>query len=175
MLIPTITAGRLVLRAPDVAADLEWMTAYSSDPEAMRFIGDGSVRGREEARATLTGFLREWERWDHGRWTVVLRETGEPIGNCGFVRWREGEADERPELAYGFARSAWGRGYATEAAHTALAWAFQALPFDEVVALTHPDNVASQRVLARLGFAAVGDVVPAHGRRMAKFGLRRPS
>ena len=173
--IPTLRTGRLVLRAPDPPGDLDYMAQYNADAAAMRYIGDGSVRTREEAKAGLEGFVAEWARCGHGRWTVALRENGEAVGNCGFVRWREGEADERPELAYGYLRAAWGRGYATEAATAALTWAFAALPFDEVVALTHPDNAASQHVLAKLGFAVVGDVVPAHGRRLAMFALRRPS
>ncbi len=172
--IPTLTTPRLILRAPDPITDLDYMAAYNADAEAMRFIGDGSVQGREDARVALEGFVAEWDRWGHGRWTVALRSTGVPIGNCGFVRWREGEEDERPELASGFVREAWGRGYATEAARAALRWAFTTLPFDQVVALTHPANVASQRVLAKLGFAAVGEVVPSHGRRMAMFVLPRP-
>lgn len=172
MPIPTLTTPRLVLRAP-ADADLDALARYEADAEAMRYIGDGSVYDREHAAGTLAGFLAEWPRLGHGRWSVVLGASGETIGNCGFVRWREGELDARPELAYGYARTAWGQGYATEAASAALAWAFATLPFAEVVALTHPANAASQRVLTRLGFAPDGQVTPAHGRRLSFFRLRR--
>ena len=172
MSIPTLTTSRLVLRAP-ADADLDALAGYEADAEAMRFIGDGSVHDRDHAEQTLAGFLAEWPRLGHGRWSVALRATGETIGNCGFVRWREGEDDARPELAYGYARAAWGQGYATEAASAALAWAFATLPFVEVVAMTHPANAASQRVLAKLGFAPAGEVVPAHGRRLSFFRLPR--
>jgi RimJ/RimL family protein N-acetyltransferase len=171
--IPTLTTGRLELRAPG-DGDLAMLRAYESDAEAMRYIGEGVTHPLEHAEATLAGFLAEWPRVGHGRWNVALRESGEPIGNCGFVRWREGEEDSRPELAYGYVRAAWGRGYATEAAGAALDWAWAVLPFDEIVALTHPENAASQRVLAKLGFEAAGEVVPSHGRRLAYYRLGRP-
>jgi RimJ/RimL family protein N-acetyltransferase len=169
--IPTLTTDRLILRAP-TAADLDAVAAYEADPEAMRFIADGSVYGREHAAGTLAGFLAEWPRLGHGRWTVALRASGEAVGDCGFVRWREGKPDERPELAYGYSRAAWGQGYATEAARAAVDWAFATLPFDEIVAVTHPANAASQRVLTKLGFVAAGEITSPHG-RMSFFRLGR--
>ena len=64
---------------------------------------------------------------------------------------------------------------ATEAAAAVLQWTFTTLPVDEVVALTHPGNAASQRVLAKLGFESAGEVAPSHGRTMAMFAVRRPA
>jgi RimJ/RimL family protein N-acetyltransferase len=171
--IPKLVTGRLVLRAPE-DGDLAMLRAFEGDAEAMRSRGEGVTHPPEHAAVTLAGFLAEWLRVGHGRWTVAVRETGEAIGDCGFVRWREGESNSRPELAYGYVREAWGQGYATEAARAALEWAWATLPFDEIVALTHPENATSQRVLAKLGFEAAGEVVPSHGRRMAMFRLARP-
>ena len=57
------------------------------------------------------------------------------------------------EIAWRLARPFWGRGYATEAAAAALAFAFESLRLDQVVAFTTPDNVASRRVMERLGMA----------------------
>jgi RimJ/RimL family protein N-acetyltransferase len=164
-----------MLRAPDLERDLEYIVRYAADAEAMRFIGTGETHGSEQAREWLDGYLRDWGRIGYGRWTVTLADTREPIGNCGFILWREGEADERPELAYGYLRDAWGRGYATEAAAAVLQWTFTTLPVNEVVALTHPGNAASQRVLAKLGFESAGEVAPSHGRTMAMFVATRPT
>jgi len=137
----------------------------------MRYIGDGSVQDPAHARTTIAGYEAEWPRVGHGRWAVELRESGECIGSCGFVRWREGEADERPELAYGLLTAHWGKGFATEACGAALAWTAATLPFEEAVALTHPANLASQRVLRKLGFRPAGEVIPSHGRPMAFFSV----
>jgi RimJ/RimL family protein N-acetyltransferase len=165
-----ITTRRLVLRGPE-DADLEPLTAYYADAIAMRFVGDGLIHDRDHARRVLDGFDAEWQRLGHGRWTVVLRETGDVLGYCGFLRWREGKPDSSPELAYGFLRESWGQGYATEAGEAALAWAWETLHPSRVVALTHPANGASQRVLTKLGFIADGHVsLPRGG--MAFFALR---
>jgi len=165
---PRLETARLVLRGWQ-EADLEMLAGYEADAEAMRYIGEGSVHDLEHARQTLAGYREEWPRLGHGRWAVELHETGACIGSCGFVRWREGEPGERPQLACRFVRSRWGKGLATEAGRAALAWAERVLPFREVVALTHPDNRGSQRVLLKLGFVPGEEVVPSHGRRMAFF------
>ena len=55
------------------------------------------------------------------------------------------------EVAYGFAKQAWGKGYAHESAGAAIGWAFNHLGWTEVVHCIDPANVASQRVAARLG------------------------
>jgi len=54
-------------------------------------------------------------------------------------------------VGWRLARSAWGHGYATEAAEAALAYAFDELRLDEVVSFTATTNVRSQRVMQRLG------------------------
>lgn len=155
MPVPTLTTERLILR-PWRDSDLDALAAYEADRVAMQYIGDGSVYGPEHAAATMAGYRAEWERWGHGRWAVELTASPGPAGSCGFVRWHQGQPDERPELAYGYRREHWGNGIATEAARVALEWGFGSLSFAEVVALTHPENAASRRVLAKLGFVAAG-------------------
>ena len=55
-------------------------------------------------------------------------------------------------------QSAWGRGYATEAARAAIGWVLDHTATESIVATTHPENAASQRVLAKLGFVSAGEV-----------------
>jgi RimJ/RimL family protein N-acetyltransferase len=62
----------------------------------------------------------------------------------------------RIELAYRFKRSAWGRGIATEAGRACLDFGFGECGLLEIVALAYPENVPSQRVLAKLGFKQTG-------------------
>ena len=85
---------------------------------------------------------------------MVERESGTLIGNCGLIpyRWEEPEI----ELGYRLGRRWWRRGYATEAASACLRFAFGELGLERVVAVTDPDNVASQRVLAKIGMARGG-------------------
>jgi RimJ/RimL family protein N-acetyltransferase len=60
------------------------------------------------------------------------------------------------ELAYRLARSSWGQGLATEAARALVEYAFTVVELPRVVAVTYPDNRASQRVLEKLGFVPGG-------------------
>ncbi len=99
-----------------------------------------------------------------GGWAVEERSTGLPVGYCGLPLWREGTPEEAVEIGYGYARDAWGRGYATEAAAAAMRWAFEARDVDSLVAFTARENHASQHVLAKLGYAPQGEVETQHGR-----------
>jgi RimJ/RimL family protein N-acetyltransferase len=60
------------------------------------------------------------------------------------------------ELSYGIQRNAWGRGFATEASRAGLEFGFRVRGLPEIVALTYPDNLRSQRVVAKLGFTSAG-------------------
>ena len=67
----------------------------------------------------------------------------------------EGKGPE-VELGYDIARKHWGKGYATEAGAACLRYGFKEAELDRIISLTHPENIASQRVLEKLGFAYVG-------------------
>jgi [ribosomal protein S5]-alanine N-acetyltransferase len=89
--------------------------------------------------------------------------SGEVIGYCGLTentKVPEGE----PELAFEFLRRVWGQGYATEASWAVLSWA-EASGYPRLWATVSDWNVASRRVLAKLGFVETGRVEPAevHG------------
>jgi RimJ/RimL family protein N-acetyltransferase len=67
---------------------------------------------------------------------------------------------------------AWGRGYATEGARIVVRHAFDELELDRLIGVTHPDNVASQRVLMKAGLADAG-WGRYYGRRLRLFAARR--
>lgn len=60
------------------------------------------------------------------------------------------------ELGYRYVPAAWGRGVASEAGRAVLAHGFATLDLPEIAGFTHPDNHASRRVLAKLGFTHEG-------------------
>lgn len=176
----TIRTERLTLR-PVVFADLDAIATMMADPEVCRFLGDGTPRTRE--RTELTVRFAEW-LWDtHGYGPFVIERAGgrsesgseiNPgtnasrfVGVClliPIVRSGTNPADMKQrgperELGYWLARSAWGRGYATEAARAVLAWAMSGdgPGMDRVIAVTDPRNRASQRVLGKIGMDRVGE------------------
>ena len=83
----------------------------------------------------------------------MLKETFEIIGSSGFAR---PHGTREIELGYLLARKFWGKGLATEAAEACLNYGFGKLGFREIIALTDLENIASQRVLNKIGFVRRG-------------------
>jgi RimJ/RimL family protein N-acetyltransferase len=126
------------------------------DPEVMRFVDDGvPLAGVEEARAVLGRAIRAQEVLGHCLWCAVEKSSGRFVGCCGFHRFEGGPA---LELAYHLVPEAQGRGYATEAARGCLRFGFEVLAAPRIVALIHPRNDASRRVLEKAGFHETGVV-----------------
>ena len=98
-----------------------------------------------------------------GTLVAELKSSGQVIGYCGLIPNTYGQPDE-PELAYELLRSVWGRGYATEASQAVLQRA-RTMGYPRLWATVRDWNVASRRVLAKLGFIESGRVEPAeaHG------------
>lgn len=91
---------------------------------------------------------------DHGwgLWAVERLDDGALLGFTGLAHFAEGfPFAPATEVGWRLARQFWGYGYATEAAHAALDYAFSVLALDEVVSMTASGNVRSQRVMQRLG------------------------
>lgn len=138
---PELATPHLLLRA-FAPGDLDALAAIYADPEVMATIR-GGVRSRAATEAAIAAYTAEWSAHDYGVWAVTDRATGALLGMCGFV--------ERAELGYIFARAAWGRGIATEAATACLNYGFGLLDFDEIFAGALAENAGSRRVLEKLG------------------------
>ncbi len=140
---------RLVLRdwRPE---DREPFAALNDDPAVMEHFPTHLTREQSDAMVgRITGFLDE-HGW--GLWAVEVAQTGQFIGFTGLSVPRF-EAPFTPcvEVGWRLARSAWGHGYATEAARASVAHGFGPLGLEEIVAMVVPDNVRSQAVMRRLG------------------------
>jgi len=152
---PTFETPRLRLR-PLAAPDEADLVALDSDPEVMRYVGSpGGVRSRAETVERARLRIRETGQGVYeplGFWRIESR-SGAFHGVAALIRMPD--ADD-VEIAYRLARSAWGQGIATEAAGALLAHALGPLALTRVVAVTYPENHASQRVLDKLGFERRG-------------------
>jgi RimJ/RimL family protein N-acetyltransferase len=157
---------RLIVRKPRLD-DAEAAFEYLCDPEVMRFIG-GETVPREACRDVVQKWLDRWETNGCGHFALERREDGRFLGRVGLIVWDSrtwahttlAEAGEgaQPELGWTLAREHWGRGYATEGARAVRDWARRERGLERLISLIHPDNVASQRVAARLG-AEPGETV----------------
>jgi ribosomal-protein-alanine N-acetyltransferase len=155
--VKVVQTGRLVLR-PLEASDVPAYAAIRGDPEVWRWMPGGAAKAPDAAAAAaerVPRFAAHWRDRGYGVWGVVERAGGALVGHCG-LNWLE-QFDE-VEVLYMFARPAWGKGYATEAARAAVEFGFGPAGLQRIIGLVHPQNRASQRVLEKLGLGYRHDV-----------------
>ncbi len=175
---PNLRTKRLLLRL----ATLDDLDAYApifADPEVMRFIGDGSLRSPERVARSIERSAELFAERGLGVLLAIDRATGEILGDCFVVPVMRSGADPKDlrdrgpevELGYRLKRSAWGKGYATEAARAVLEWALgpDGPRLSEVIGLTYPENAASQKVLLKAGFERKGLTEAFYDMRMELF------
>lgn len=147
-----INTGRLTLR-PFLPEDEEAAFAFLSDPAVMRFSLNGPHASRKPTEDFIRANINRQMRTDYSIWAVVAQSCRCVIGMCGLAEFGHGISGI--ELAYRFRRDKWGKGYASEAAGSAVAYAFTQLPLDRLIAAVEPANFASVRVLEKTGFSRI--------------------
>jgi len=110
----------------------------------------------EESAAALARYQRHWDEHGFGLLAVEERTSGRLIGRAGPQFHRLWRAD--PEIGWGFDPEYWGKGLATEAGAASLKWAFGDLDLARLVSITTPDNLASRRIMGKLGFRFVEEI-----------------
>lgn len=145
-------------------ADVEAVHALWTEPDVRRFLWDGEIITRARALEVLEAMAAHFRDRRFGLWGVCVREAASPpavpprpavqgglerrlAGFAGCRPWATGE----PELLYGLHPAWWGQGLATEACEAVLAHVFDTLGHRLVFAAADPPNVASTRVMERLG------------------------
>jgi RimJ/RimL family protein N-acetyltransferase len=147
--------ARLLLRRmrEDDRDDLRRM---HTDPRVMATLG--GVRDDRQTDEFLHGACTHWQRYGFGFWTVRDLATGRFAGRGGLLHTAITGGDD-VEVAYAFLPEFWGRGLATELAHESVRTAFEVLGLAEVVCFALPTNLASRRVMEKVGFRYERDVV----------------
>ncbi|MFH8370958.1 GNAT family N-acetyltransferase [Streptomyces sp. NPDC018031] len=130
-------------------SDLSPWAAMNADPEVREHFP--GVLTREQSEASVARFQADLERRGWGWWAVEVRDTGEFIGFTGLDPVDEGMPFTGVETGWRLARSAWGHGYASEAARAAVDFGFDGLGLAEILAVTTATNLRSQAVMRRIG------------------------
>jgi len=155
MPLPLVTE-RLRLR-PATLDDLDVWLALSRDAEELWY---GEPRSNvDDARSRLLWHMANQEQHGFASWAVELRASGQVVGAAGLGHLAD---SEEIEVGYRFLKEHWGKGYATEAARASIAFGFEELRLDRIVAVTLPTNAASRRVMEKCGMSFVG-VTTHHG------------
>lgn len=149
MKTPTLTTARLTLR-PFAEADVDPLHRILQEEGILRYFPKPEPPERERVERLIAHHLAHWQEHGYGRWAVEPRAESRLIGWCGLEYLPEtGET----EVGYLLSKAFWGRGLATEGARASVQYGFEHLGLETIVGITHPDNIASQRVLEKLGLS----------------------
>jgi RimJ/RimL family protein N-acetyltransferase len=146
---PEIRTARLLMRRWR-ESDREPFAELNADPYVMEYFPAALTRAQSDALIAMieAGF----DRRGYGLWALQLLATGEFVGFTGLeVPSFQAHFTPAVEVGWRLARSAWGQGYATEAARAALAFGFEQEGLGEIVSFTSMANLRSQAVMERLG------------------------
>lgn len=152
---PALRTDRLRLR-PVTDADAEPLFALHSSTYVMRYWDSPPWQERSRAERFVAMCRKMADEGTGARVAIDRASDGAFVGWCGLTAW---DPDHRSaSLGYCLDDAVWGHGYATEAAHALLRWAFDTLDLHRVQAETDTDtrNVASARVLEKIGFVREG-------------------
>ena len=155
-----VTTARLVLRRLQ-PTDGPAMFAIHGDPATYHYSPAVPHPDLATSEEMLQGCLRDWETSGFGYWAVTFRQEEKIIGFGGVEHrvWRERDV---LNLYYRFTPSAWGQGYATELARTAVSLARTYLPQWPVVARTRANNIPSIQTAERAGLVRRPDLDTEH-------------
>jgi ribosomal-protein-alanine N-acetyltransferase len=145
--IPTIETPRLKLRA-FTPSDLDLLYAIVSDRDVIRYFPRTEPWPRETVQDIVQRQTDHWQRHGFGWYAAECRECNELLGWCGLCVLDE---TRETEIKYLLKQSHWGRGLATEGASRCLNDGFRDFDLEMIIGLVHPENVASQRVLEKIG------------------------
>src|SRR5262245_13849570 len=148
-LMRILETERLVLRhlSPH---DAEFVLELLNQPSFIRFIGDKGVRNLDDARRYIAdGPAKSYELNGFGLNLVQLKDVDTPIGICGLLKR---DALPEPDIGFAFLPDFWNQGYAFESAAAVMNHAHEVLGIDRILAITSPDNEASEKLLEKIGF-----------------------
>jgi RimJ/RimL family protein N-acetyltransferase len=150
-MVQNIQTERLILRQW-TRSDLAPYVGLCSNPNVMRWIGNGSVQTRTECEKAIQYFQIGWKDRGFGLFAVELMRDGRFIGFCGLsVPTFLPEILPAVEIGWRLDMAYWGSGYGTEAAEASLSFGLDTLGLDQIVSIHQVGNDASTRIIRKIG------------------------
>lgn len=164
---PFLETERLTL-CPLTLGHIDAMVVLDSDPEVMRYISNGIATPRAQYEERVPLLIRYMEANPGlGLWPAYLKQTGEFIG---WYMLKHLPDNSEVEVGFRIRRPFWGMGLSTEAGHALLRHGFGTVGLATIAAIVHPDNLASQAVIGKIGLRPKG-MATFHGIRCRYFEL----
>jgi len=158
-MLPTLPGTRVQLRWL-TERDVPDLLEIFRDPEVARFIGIPRMATEKDARLLLTEIEAFYDERTLFQWGIARLEDGRLLGTVSLadLQWK----NERAEIGFVLGRPHWGHGYAEEAVRLLLDHAFEGLGIHRIEADVDPRNVASLKLLEKLGFQREGYLPERH-------------
>lgn len=147
----SLQTPHLLLR-PLVPADAEVLHHIYQSEGVLQYFPDPAPPPLERVQRFIAGQHAHWEKYGYGNWGILPEGEPKIIGWVGLQYLPE---LEETEVGFLLDRPFWGRGYATESALASLRFGFEHFDLDHIIALVHPANLASRRVIEKCGMAYV--------------------
>jgi ribosomal-protein-alanine N-acetyltransferase len=151
LIFPSLRISRITLR-PLQPEDADVLYRIYQTEGVLRFFPNPIPPPLEKVQRFIHAQQAHWETHGYGNWGVLPDGSGELIGWAGLQYLPE--LDET-EVGFLLDRAFWGKGYATEAAQASIKFGFENFQLDHIIALVHPDNLASRRVIENCGMTYI--------------------
>jgi len=144
---PTLLTARLTL-LPLQEADAKTLHRIYQSEGVLRYFPNPHPPPLDKVQRFIAGQQAHWQQYGYGDWGILLEGEREIAGWVGLQY-----VPELDETEVGFLLDSpfWGKGYATEAALATLKFGFEHFTLDHIIALVHPENAASRRVIEKCG------------------------
>jgi ribosomal-protein-alanine N-acetyltransferase len=148
---PALETEHLTLR-PLAAADADVLLRIYQTEGVLRYFPATPSPTLEKMARFVAGQQAHWEKYGYGNWGILPHGEQHIIGWVGLQYLPE---LNETEVGFLLDRPYWGQGYATEAARASLQFGFEQFNFDHMIALVHPENLASRRVIEKCAMTYV--------------------
>lgn len=154
-----VPTDRLLLKGID-ESDIEFIFKHFSNDFVCQFLYDEEpFAAVAEAKELIKAFQSE-KNWQMNRWVIIEQGSKQKIGTCGFMFWDK--ANNSIEIGYDLEKEYCNQGFMTEALSAAIDKAFFEKGINRIQAITYIDNLASCRLLEKLGFLREGTIRDKH-------------
>ena len=144
---------RLWMR-PTLPQDAELIYALMNTPKFLQYVGDRNIRSVADAESYIKAkMLPQLDKLGYSSYTLITKVEAVKIGTCGLY---DREGVDGIDIGFGFLPAYEGMGYGYEAASRLLTAAFEDFKIQEVKAITSKENIASQKLLEKLGLVLEG-------------------
>ena len=150
-----LKTSRLQLRE-FVPENIDALTKIFSDPITMQYYP--APFSRQEVAEWIERNRRRYRKDGHSLWAMILKSSGELIGDCGLAT-QNVEGQSEIEIGYHVRRDLWKQGFATEAARACRDYGFSQLKAPRLISLIRPENIPSRRVAEKNGMTIWKEII----------------